>query len=406
MTKKLRQLLATRQDYIEKMQSILNKADKAKRNLTDAEQVEFNEVKMKLNRINLQIEEQKAKEDEEFSAEATGTRIYGGNGYEIVPESSLIKAKDTKNIRDFRNRFVESREHKDLDFGKFVKGILFNDWTNAQTEFRNATTKVDGSVILPVEIASDIIYAATNRSVLLHNCPILPMNEGTTIIGKVKDNVELDFKEPYALGKETGLGLEGVTLNAKTLYAWIEISEEDLQDIVNLEQIVRNAFGGAVADTLDRNFLYDGTSDPDKAHIYPKGILDNPNILTVEVDTVDYDMVGKAALAISQENGEANTVALNPIEYYALQMLKDNQGQYIQPPTFWNELTKIHSNAIKPNDGLVFDSNQVVIGIRRDMDIKVLPDLKKGTVLLRCMFRADVAAARENHICKIVVNQQ
>ncbi len=316
---------------------------------------------------------------------------------EFIDQNKVFRANDFKTSKEFRKAFTGTNNDKSLKIEDFAKGILFNDW-KGNPNFRS---RADGSVLLPTEIVSDVIYEATNKSVLLGNCPLLVMNEGKAIIGKIRENVDLDFKEKFAEGKKTSLGLEGVELEAKTLYAYIEIAEEDLQDLANLNDVIRKAFAGAIAETLDKNFLYNNANYGVKTGVYPKGILDNPNIKQITVNSVDYDMVGKACLEISKENGEANVVGLNPIEHYQLQMLKDNSGQYIQAPSFWNNLSKAESNAIKPSEAIVFDRNQIVIGIRQEMDIKTDNKLETGTVILRCMFRADVAPSRENHICKI-----
>ncbi|MFR5747258.1 MAG: phage major capsid protein, partial [Romboutsia timonensis] len=252
---------------------------------------------------------------------------------------------------------------------------------------------------------SDIIYEASQHSVLLGNCPVLPMDEGTVLIGKVKDGIELDFKEKYAEGKQADLGLEGITLEAKTLYAYVIIAEEDLQDLKNLDSILRKAFSMAVAETLDNNFLYTNLNSSSKPGVYPSGILDNPGIKQISVQSADYDMIAKAKLELAKANGKANTVGYNPIESFKIQTMKDSTGQYINPPSFYNELSKIESNGLKPNDVIVFDSNQILVGIRKQMDIKMLPDLENGTVIMRCMLRADVLPVREDHICKITIEE-
>lgn len=318
--------------------------------------------------------------------------------------SHFMKVNNFKNINSFKKAFVGDIYSKDgIDVKQFAKGVLFNDWGEAQQEYIGKN--VDGSVIMPTEIVAEVVYKAAQKSVLLGNCPIHPMKEGTTLIGRIKDDVELDFKEKYKEGKETGLSLEGIKLEAKTLYAYVEIAEEDLQDLENIEEILNNAFAGAVARTLDNNFLYTNTNSSSKKGVYPNGILDNPNIKIVEVSEMDYDAIAKAKLEISKGNGTANTLGYNPELSFILETKKDTTGQYINPPEFFNNLTKIESNGLKNKDAVLFDNTQILIGIRKTMDIKLMPKLENGTVLLRCMLRADVATLRDDHICKITVQE-
>lgn len=320
---------------------------------------------------------------------------------EPIVNAPFMRIKDFGNRHSFKQKFNGEYSSNDMTIGEFGKGILLNQWKDANLQLR----KVDGSVLVPVSILSDIIYEASQHSVLLGNCPVLPMDEGSVLIGKVKEDLQLDFKEKGEDGIETDLGLEGLTLNAKTLYAYVVITEEDLQDIKNLDSILIKAFSMAVAKTLDNNFLYTNEKLSDKPGIYPSGILDNPNIKQVAVKSADYDMVARARLEITKANGKPNTVGYNPMELFKLQTMKDSTGQYIKPPSFYEELYKIESNGLKPKDAIVFDSNQILVGIRKQMDIKVLPNLKNGTVVMRCMLRADVLPVREDHICKITIEE-
>ena len=330
----------------------------------------------------------------------------------------FMRFKDYDNNFQFRQAFLSDKDkssymadEEKMTIGDFGKGILLNQWG----DYKQQANKVDGSVITPVHILSDIIYSAMDHSVLLGNCPVLGMEEGRVLIGKVKDDLEMDFKAPYAEGKETTLGLEGISLEAKTLYAYVEISEEDLQDMKNLDSILRRAFGMAVAKALDSNFLYTNTNAQEEDEeelnyfnanrVYPKGILDKSNIKKITVSKTDYDMIAKANLEISKANGKPNTIGFNPVVNYKLQTIKDGTGQYINTPHFYSRLNAIESNGLKENDVIVFDSNQILIGIRKSMDIKLLPDLKKGTVVMRCMLRADVATTREDHICLVNIEE-
>lgn len=316
--------------------------------------------------------------------------------------SPFMKIKDFEHRDLFRQKFDDANSQNNMTIGDFGKGVLLNQWGDFKQQ---APQKVDGSILVPTSILSDIIYEASQHSVLLGNCPVLPMDEGTVLIGKVKDGIELDFKEKYAEGKQADLGLEGITLEAKTLYAYVIIAEEDLQDLKNLDSILRKAFSMAVAETLDNNFLYTNLNSSSKPGVYPSGILDNPGIKQISVQSADYDMIAKAKLELAKANGKANTVGYNPIESFKIQTMKDSTGQYINPPSFYNELSKIESNGLKPNDVIVFDSNQILVGIRKQMDIKMLPDLENGTVIMRCMLRADVLPVREDHICKITIEE-
>lgn len=313
-----------------------------------------------------------------------------------IKEVGIKAAKMSKS--EFRKKFGGKN---DVSFSEFAqKAFLGKD------DIRQELSKrTDGSVIAPIGVSSEIIYNACQKSVLLNNCPIVPMDTGTVRIGRVNEDIELDFKERGLVGKDTSLGLEPIDLVAKTLYGYVEVAEEDIQDVYDIENILMKAFSDAVAQALDNNFLYTNTKATEKEGIYPNGIMDNTNIKKVTVNSADYDMVAKARLEISKENGEPDTVGINPNELYTLQTLKDTTGQYIQPPTFYSNLKQIESNGLKVKNALVMDSNAVVVGIRKQLDIKIMNNITNGTILMRVMVRADVLPVREKHICKIEITQ-
>lgn len=311
---------------------------------------------------------------------------------QTATEDDFIRAEELTE-KQFIRAFAP--EESNISFEDFTRALLFNEG-----EYR-ANTNVDGSVLIPTSIAAQVIHKATNNSVLLRKTPVLSMDAPTAIIGRVKDNVEVDFKEKMAPGLQTGLGLEGVKLEAKTLYAWVKIAEEDLQDVVNLQSILHTAFAGAVAETIDKNFLYTNEKASSKPGVYPKGIMDSETINSIQVDTIDYDAILKGSLEIAKNNGTANAVGINPIDEFSLYMSKDTSGQYIQPPMGLPVGPYTTSNGIKPGELLVFDKNAIIVGIRKEMDVKIANDLTDGTVLMRVMFRCDVATTQDKHICKV-----
>ena len=320
-----------------------------------------------------------------------------------IKEVGIKAAKMSQ--KDFKRKFGGRSEKGDISFAEFSQ-VAFLGKEDPRQEIQ-VSKRTDGSIIAPIGISSEIIYNACQKSVLLNNCPIVPMETGTVRIGRVDEDMELDFKERGALGKNTSLGLEPIDLVAKTLYGYVEVAEEDIQDVYDIENILMKAFSDAVAQALDNNFLYTNINSTEKEGVYPNGIMDNAKIKKIEVDNVDYDMVAKARLEISKENGEPDTIGINPNELYTLQTLKDSTGQYIQPPTFYSNLTQIESNGLKANNALVMDSNAIVIGIRNQLVIKLINNITNGTILMRVMVRADVLPVRENHICKIeIANRQ
>ena len=88
--------------------------------------------------------------------------------------SPFMKIKDFEHRDLFRQKFDDANSQNNMTIGDFGKGVLLNQWGDFKQQ---APQKVDGSILVPTSILSDIIYEASQHSVLLGNCPVLPMKE-------------------------------------------------------------------------------------------------------------------------------------------------------------------------------------------------------------------------------------
>lgn len=365
------------------------------------------EIEVLQNQINrLEAVENRYSNDDDENLEPLNKK-----GGDQEPMKNFIKRSKINNKADFRKAFLDKDEASEIEE---VKDVTLTDCvarvtdsvTGVNTDLVKNTAE---SVIIPDHIVSDLLYESMPKSVLLGTCPTVRMKSYKTKIGKVNsDGINLEFKAPYALGAESNLGIEGIELVARTLYSYIEVSDEDMQDIDNLEEVLKRAFSDGIAKSFDRAFLYNqfesGVSEEDKAK-FPKGVMDNPAINKITVPAVDYDMIGKGVLEVAKKEGTPNIYALNPIISLGLQMTKDTQGQYIVPPKFMEDLQKIESNNLKVDDGLVFEDNAIVIGVRKDISFSKAPAIKNGTLLLAVKMRADVAVTKADHVTKITVEK-
>ena len=314
---------------------------------------------------------------------------------------SLLRAKEMEK-RDFINAFAGTEGGK-TTMKEFAEYLLFNKGE------KRATT-VDGSVIIPSEILGEVVHQATKKSVLLGHCPIVRMTAPTTVIGRVKNNPKMDFKKKYAKGLQTGIVLDGVTLEAKTLYGWVKIAEEDISDISNFENVIRTAFANVLAETLDGAFLYkhqnftDNPMEPNYG-VYPgNSVCDLAEINQIDTQAnMHFDAVLRGMLAIARHNKQATSVAMHPVNEYALHMAKDSDGTYTLAPAAMNPLTKISSTALKDTDVLVFDHNAIVVGIKDGVSVKLENDLTDGTVILRFMIRADICVTDPKAVSMVKV---
>ena len=307
-----------------------------------------------------------------------------------IESDSDFKAKDSDGL-------VSTKNHSDSkSFANvFANGDMSKQ--SLQEVTMNVLTGAEASAILPSSIAGEIIYQAAQDSIFLNRYPIMPMNTQTVTIGKVKDAPTAEFKLPGKNGKETGLSIEGVTLDAKTVHAHIVLTEEQIQDISNLESIVRNSLAQSIAEVIDNKFMY-GTGTGAE----PKGLWNYEELVKVEYETkLDYPIIAQAKKKIRAKNGQINVIGLNPSTKIDLEFTTNSVGDFITPPSSLSSVEIFDSNGINESNAFASSIDSIIIGIRQGLTIKRQEVLTNGTVILKVSMRVDLALTRPEHIVKI-----
>lgn len=302
-------------------------------------------------------------------------------------------------------------EERNLDIGKYIRGVVTGNWDGAESEKRALTTTATG-VMIPAVLSAQIIDYARNLSLFSSaDVPIIPMDSNNITISRIKSDPTFKFKEEGKEIKESSLELESVELKSKTCYGYAYVSLEAIQSSKNLSQTIVNTFSSAIASAIDKGMLYgqyNGSSYDDFA---PKGIINDMDINSIEFTTSEgYDAFIKAIGKIKRANGIPSTYCMNADTEEMLDLLKDSNGKYLEKPNSVNELRKIVTNQLnsdeaKGNDALVFDSNSMIIGMQKNINIEMFTNtdecIKKGLVGFRIYSMIDCVATQPKKICKI-----
>lgn len=302
-------------------------------------------------------------------------------------------------------------EERNLDIGKYIRGVVTGKWDGAEAEKRALTTTATG-VMIPTVLGAQIIDYARNISLFSSaNVPMIPMDSNNITISRIKSDPVFKFKEEGEEGGESSLELESVDLKSKTCYGYAYVSLEAIESSKNLSQTIINTFSSAIASAIDKGMLYgqyNGSSYDDFA---PKGIMNDIDINSVEFTPSEgYDAFIKAIGKIKRANGIPSTYCMNADTEEMLDLLKDSNGKYLEKPNSVNELSKIVTNQLnsdegKGNDALVFDSNSIIIGMQKTINIDMFTNtdecIKKGLVGFRIYSMLDCVATQPKKICKI-----
>lgn len=296
-----------------------------------------------------------------------------------------------------------------------VRGIVTGRWDNQA--LRNAITTTTTGTLIPEVLSSQVIDLARNVSLFTQaGVPIVAMDTDNMTVSRLKTDPVFSFKAEGAEANESSFEMDAVKLKAKTIYGYAYVSLEAIKSSRNLDAVIRQAFAAALADCIDKAFLYgqqDSTGAADSAA--PSGIMNDTSILSVtneyQKDTTQstaswtlYDDFIQAVTAIRAKNGTPSTWALSPVLDGAMNLLKDDNGSYLEIPAPLNSMNKIVTNQLEENQGLVFDPAAMIVGIQEALSIKIIEDtecLKKGLVAFQIYSMQDCQVLRPWSICKV-----
>lgn len=327
-------------------------------------------------------------------------------------------------------KFSDRIEKKEkLDLGKYIRGLVTGNWEGAEAEKRAVTTSSIGTII-PTVLSSQVLDYALNTSIFLKSeVPTVPMDSNNLTYAKVKrigspefiktqetsgtpSFMEKDyFKNELSEGKQIDLDLEEVTLKAKTCYAYSYVSLESIKSAKNLNQILIKAFGDVVSNAIDYAFLYGqyNSAESKFEEFAPEGILNDTNILNLTTKATSWDDYIKAVGKIKGYNGLPSHYAINSITEENLNLLKTQDGQYLNKPQCLEFLSPVVSNQLEEETSLVFDKNALVIGIQNNLVIRMITDsdycIKNGAIGFQIYTMLDCKTLYPESICKISLEQ-
>lgn len=294
-----------------------------------------------------------------------------------------------------------------LNMGKYVRGLVTGDWSNAASEqkamINNALT--GGSYLVPTPLAEQLIEMVRNNSALIQAGALTtPMTSATLKIGRQIKDVKSHWKVQSELITESEPQFDAIEFNAKTLVGMVRLPVELLEDAQNLEQIVTQSLVSSLALELDRvGLVGSGTGEE------PQGLYANTNIVKQKVDAAitNFAPFNKAVTAIKTNNMTPGAVIMSPRTDGQIDGLCDTTGQPLNAPKSYNDLTKVVSTQIADNLGTGKDSSLAVVGdfsklwygMRTNMTIEVSRTAQDAfgrlQVLVRAYLRADVKPVQD-----------
>lgn len=260
----------------------------------------------------------------------------------VDPEDAIDKEKSTT----FGAPAIlhDKRTLKDFSIAKAIRGIAFDNWSDAGLEKEWCRTKAAldtgtdsaGGFLVPEVISNEVIDRLRAKAVfraagamIIPNAPKtlrIPTLESSSTAYWVGDNAlttAVTESEP-TFGQ--------ITLTLRRVAARSLIDEDLLRyNVQAAEPIVEKDIVQQIALAEDLKF-WNGTGG-----VEPLGLLNWPNINTTAIGgAVTFDNLFDAMAAIDGRNGDYNAWIMHPSVYNALRQLKTTTNAYL----FESDLTK------------------------------------------------------------------
>lgn len=367
-----------------------------------------------LDELKTQLDELEDQEESERSFNPFKNCTELRNGRTVFSTGGAVSGSDGLALRsgDSMVSRCTDQSGKNLDLGKYVRGIVTGNWDNA-TEERSAMTTGSLGAVIPEVLSAKIIDYARNISLFASaNVPVYPMESNNLTIGRVASDPVFKFKAEGAKGTEASFSLDSVDLNAKTAYGYAYVSLEAINSAKNLTQILYNVFGQAIADAIDKGLLYGQYNSTTSSYdtFAPAGIMNDTDVEEITATNNGYDDFIKAIGAVKRNNGTPTVLGINAVTDEIISLLCDGNGQPLNAPKAFEALRQVVSNQLAydettGSDALVFDPEAIAIGIQKNVVVRMITDsdycIENGMVGFQIYAMLDGKAVRPTHIAKI-----
>lgn len=375
-------------------------------------------VDTKIGALSTRLDTIQAKSERPPDPMDTNTRRGKSDGITNINGIKLLKP--TARLSDVVDHQLPAGiKASDLDFGRWLKGVITGDWTGAELERKTMSTGSDtlGGYLMPSPLSTLFIDLARNQSVCLQaGATTIPMTTGTLDIARLTSDPTGYWKQENAAGTFSDITVGRTVLSAHTLIGLCKASVELIEDAKNSGSVIQNALTAALALELDR------------ACVRGNGIAAEPlglrnwsslglNYGAQLIDKVGlgldaYDDFCNAVQLIAQANGpgaEALSTILAPRDAGTLDRLRDGEDRPYQPPPSWNAMKHLTTNSIpstlysgNKSEAYVGDFSQLAVGMRTGINIEITRvggDGDSGAfrnlqVWIRAYLRADLVLLR------------
>jgi HK97 family phage major capsid protein len=302
-----------------------------------------------------------------------------------------------------------------VSFGDIVRSMALG---GGGPEIRNALaegTDSAGGVTVPSFLLPQLVdRMRAQQTVIKAGARTVMLDTLKTTIARLDSDPVAAWRNENASIANSDAVFSPVVLQARSLAVIVQVSMELLEDSINLNEAMQQAFTSSFAVELDRVALFGSGTLPE-----PRGIFNTAGIGSVSMGTnglalTNFDPLIDAWQSLKDVNAPDPTAAiLAPRTAAKIAKLKDLQNQPLRKPQLIEGLPIFSSTSVPINQTqgsssvassiIMGDFSQLLIGVRTELRIQLLRELyaANGQYAFLCYLRADIGVEHPAAFCRV-----
>lgn len=308
-----------------------------------------------------------------------------------------------------RDRMANAYGHGGgFGFGEYVSAMVSGTENPDIRAALSEGTDSAGGYTVPKRLMAELIDAMRAKTVAIQAGAItIPLETEKTTIARLDSDPQAGWRLESGAVALSDPTFGAVTFQARSLACLVKVSRELLEDSINIDAALMQAFAGAMAGEVDRVALFGSGTAPE-----PRGLMNTAGVSTVDMGAngaaiTGYGKMLDAVYELENANaGQASAWVMAPRTSRALNGLTDTTGQPLNAPKVISDIPRLvstvvpvnqtHGTATNASSIIVGDFSQLLIGVRTQLRIEVLREAFASTMEYAFLahLRADIAVAQ------------
>ncbi|MBE3589872.1 MAG: phage major capsid protein [Firmicutes bacterium] len=253
---------------MEENRALLDRAERAGRDLTPAEREEFDRRMEEIDRLGEQITRQERLGDveQELRQPLRGPVV-------AVRDLDLPRATSDaewralgpeESLREhlYRAGLVGGMDTTDVTPGAFLRAVVLGPRSEAERRALAESSDSTGGYTVPDVLAVEFIDRMRRASVMNRvGVRTVPLTSDKTTIARLVSDPVPTWRAENALIGDSDPSFDAVVLRPRSLAVLVKVSRELLEDSVNIEQALTTALTQSMAQEMDRAILFGSGSN-------------------------------------------------------------------------------------------------------------------------------------------------